>query len=612
VDQPAKAVYNDDGKIDPDDIIQFILHDTPGATPGNIFATNTEPVFQFNSNLEIGKTYYISAIAGNNIGGTVDLNDACLSVAPGTAIRWKALPDASFTGDSTICAGESVPLFFSGTGDYPLTCTIKNQLGQLFTAKVDSLQNTTIIVSPSTTTLFTLLSVQDGTMPSCTTQLTDSVTIIVQQPAAAGASIDTAAYCANDFSTIDLADHLVDADTGGFWLETSPKASEDNAFDAASGTFQVQNQAPGLYTFMYYIDAQLACPADSAEVQILVRKPPVADAGPEVYLDCFIPTGTLGSMQSSTGNQITYAWSKTDAPVILSDSMRFTVDQPGHYVLHVRDEFGCTAVDSVLVIRRNTPISVAPLGIYPIRCYGEANGVIQIDSVSGGKPPVLFSLNGAPFSNTRLFQHLPPGKHVLVAQDVEGCEWIDTVFLQEPAEIKIELGPDIEAALGDSVYLWLQSSVPKSALDTILWNPLLDTVNAGTFQQSLLPVHSGKIAVTVIDTNGCIAWDAIVLRVDRLRRVYIPNVFKPDATTEHVFEISFGTDVRFLELLEIFDRWGELIYQVRNVSPQSAGLGWDGTYRGQRVTPGVYLVHLVLQFQDGESEVFTGNVTILR
>jgi len=98
-DEPATAVWNNDATTDANDLIQFILHDGSGASVGNtVFATNTLPSFAFGGALQFGVTYYISAIAGNNLVGNVDLNDICLSVTPGAPVQWKPLPAAEISG----------------------------------------------------------------------------------------------------------------------------------------------------------------------------------------------------------------------------------------------------------------------------------------------------------------------------------------------------------------------------------------------------------------------------------------------------------------------------------------------------------------------------------
>ncbi|MEZ4940823.1 MAG: proprotein convertase P-domain-containing protein [Saprospiraceae bacterium] len=610
--EQATGVYKNDGKTDQDDIISYILHDFPGDSPGTILAVNDQPVFPFLPGLKTGETYYISAIVGNNSNGQIDLDDPCLSVAAGTPVQWKPLPDALFWGDTTICAGEEALLYFQSNGPYPVSITYTDHSGQDYTISVTSNMPLAIPVAPKGLTVFTLQSIVAGTAPACAATAGDSVVINVHAPANAGAPLDTAIYCRGDSSTVHLNNLLSGEHQGGQWSEVSEIISVGNAFDAAAGTFNLKNQPPGAYAFTYRVEPQAPCLPDSATVNIYLRELPVSDAGEDAFLDCNTPVTTLGGPGTDTGQGYQYAWRMAGAGSILGADLYQQVTTSGYYILDVTDMAGCSNADTVEVVQLSAPIEVDTVSVVDIRCYGEKNGMIRVGGVSGGTPPVLFSLNGSPFSLNETFDRLGPGAYHLVAQDVGGCEWADTLILAEPPEIKIDLGPDIEAALGDSVYLWLQSSVTTGGLDTIIWEPLLDTARIGSFEQKWMPRHSGKIKVILIDTSGCVAVDEILLKLNRERRVYIPNVFNPGAENTLPFGISLGPDVERVEILEIFNRWGELVHSAKWVFPQDSSLDWDGTFRGRYAPPGVYLVYLIVHFKDGEKEIFTGTVTLLR
>lgn len=115
------AVHQGNQVLDGDDIMQFVLHDNPDAALGNIFATNTAPVFIFEPGMVFGTSYYISAIVGNDDGtGNVDLTDICLSVSVGNEIVYgEAI--------SITCQTLQIPCNGEGTFD----CTIVGGLEPL-------------------------------------------------------------------------------------------------------------------------------------------------------------------------------------------------------------------------------------------------------------------------------------------------------------------------------------------------------------------------------------------------------------------------------------------------------------------------------------------------
>ncbi len=80
-------------QLDPDDALIYVLHHGSANFLDNVVTSSSTGIFPFQPPLQTGVVYYISAVAGNSgppLG--VDLSDPCLSVAPGTPVRWTALP----------------------------------------------------------------------------------------------------------------------------------------------------------------------------------------------------------------------------------------------------------------------------------------------------------------------------------------------------------------------------------------------------------------------------------------------------------------------------------------------------------------------------------------
>jgi len=58
----------------------------------------------------------------------------------------------------------------------------------------------------------------------------------------------------------------------------------------------------------------------------------------------------------------------------------------------------------------------------------------------------------------------------------------------------------------------------------------------------------------------------------------------------------------------VFNRWGEKIFESQDLMT-----GWDGTYRGKEMNPGVYTYYLDATFLDGsKARAQKGSVTLVR
>ena len=54
------------------------------------------------------------------------------------------------------------------------------------------------------------------------------------------------------------------------------------------------------------------------------------------------------------------------------------------------------------------------------------------------------------------------------------------------------------------------------------------------------------------------------------------------------------------------------MYKLDNFEPNDPTLGWDGSFRGKQMDPGVYVYYIKIKRKDGSVEVFKGDVTLVK
>lgn len=120
---PAEQVI-----LDPDDILQYILFTNPGNPLTSTVATSNTPSFTFNpATMTVGTTYYIAAVAGNELNGNVDPTDPCVDESNPITVVWRPSPAVSFFASSTcLVPGEcqDVQVFFLGTPPFQLNAQV--------------------------------------------------------------------------------------------------------------------------------------------------------------------------------------------------------------------------------------------------------------------------------------------------------------------------------------------------------------------------------------------------------------------------------------------------------------------------------------------------------
>ena len=117
-----------------------------------------------------------------------------------------------------------------------------------------------------------------------------------------------------------------------------------------------------------------------------------------------------------------------------------------------------------------------------------------------------------------------------------------------------------------------------------------------------------------IDSMGCVLVTERAFDVLMDYGVYIPNVFSPNGDgLNDKFTLYANKKGEELVLLQIFDRWGNMVYHAEHKDVHAfKNDGWNGSYKGKLMDPGVYIYQAIVRFIDGEVRKFSGDVTLIR
>jgi gliding motility-associated-like protein len=97
----------------------------------------------------------------------------------------------------------------------------------------------------------------------------------------------------------------------------------------------------------------------------------------------------------------------------------------------------------------------------------------------------------------------------------------------------------------------------------------------------------------------------IVSITDDCPDIYIPTGFSPNGDQNNDIYFIFGYTLKF-ELV-IYNRWGQVVFETTDQT-----VGWDGTFKGERLQSGVYAYKLSLTDRKGIYTQKTGNITLMR
>ncbi len=337
---------------------------------------------------------------------------------------------------------------------------------------------------------------------------------------------------------------------------------------------------------------------------------PNVEAGEDQTVDCVEMTAQLAGSTSTPNSSI--QWSPQTSISIGETSATPTVNAANWYYMTVTDENnGCIAVDSVFV---DSPpmLESAALQINQPACGALSTGAFLIDGVEGGTGPFLYSLEGSSFTNNTSYANLTPATYDLQIEDTNGCLWDTTIVIEQGIELVLDLGNDLQLNLGDSIQLNPVLNVANNTIEMVNWTAVESISCNDCLTPWLAPSNSTTYFVEIIDENGCVASDEITILVERNLDVYIPNVFSPnDDGINDIFSVLAGSNVIEVKTLQIFNRWGDQVYQADNYAVD-INRGWDGRFRNKEAATGVYIYFTEIEFVDGSTQIFQGEVTLAR
>jgi gliding motility-associated-like protein len=308
--------------------------------------------------------------------------------------------------------------------------------------------------------------------------------------------------------------------------------------------------------------------------------------------------GSLGGISglSVSGGGNTYLWSNGTTTL---DNPNLTV---GTYVLTVTDQNNCTDSISLNITGYSAPlIDATMLSLIQPTCLqlGSISG-IQVSNGTGNFSYIWSNTN----QNTLDITNLSAGNYTLVVLDLtSNCsDTLSNIILTPPAYpvanfIFSPLNPDINELIN-----FTNTSTGNWSIENWSIEGQNFSNSPFTFSFSI----EGSYPIQLIVTNGQGCSDTLIQTITIYDDIIVPNVFTPngDGVNEEFNVYGYGFETM---LFQVFDRWGEKMFETTDPK-----VGWDGTFKGVAMPPGVYVFLVKALYIDGQEGFKKGSVTILK
>jgi len=291
----------------------------------------------------------------------------------------------------------------------------------------------------------------------------------------------------------------------------------------------------------------------------------------------------------------------------------FISDLPdGMYSVVITDTNGCSITEETNL---EAPVALRiDAEVVDITCFEGSDGSYTLN-VTGGAEPYTYSRDGEFFGNQNIVAGLETGAYPVYVRDNRGCQWDSLIQIGTVPQFELFAGQDQFIEIGDTAKL---DVVTFNAVGTpeIIWSSITDFDLSCTECESTMvsPIFTATYEAYGIDMNGCESNDFVTIFVSKTAQIMVPTGFTPNGDNNNDILIVHGKSKNIVRINEmnIYDRWGETVYQNTNFDINDTTTGWDGTFRGDEMEGGIYVWVLEVQFEDGSTDTFSGQTTLIR
>ena len=201
--------------------------------------------------------------------------------------------------------------------------------------------------------------------------------------------------------------------------------------------------------------------------------------------------------------------------------------------------------------------------------------------------------------------------YMVVGKDDKGC-FRDSAFVP----IRVFPYPTVDAGADKTINVGQTTDLdPVLSTDVIntQWTP-----TSGIFRNRLpgitvKPPQTTEYTVEVSNAGGCRARDKVTVYVlCNNANVFIPNTFSPNGNGANDVFYPRGTGVFSIKTFRIFNRWGEVVFEKANFNANDASSGWDGTFKGAKLNPDVFVYTIDIICENNTILSYKGNIALIR
>lgn len=379
---------------------------------------------------------------------------------------------------------------------------------------------------------------------------------------------------------------------GSVTLQSNQAAG--NTWSTGSNANTINVTTSGNYA-VSYTDANnctsLASNPVMVSVMALAPTPTISASGPTTF--CENDSVVLSCSQAQT-----YLWSTGETTASIS------VNTAGNYSVSVTDI--CNPTNPTVNI--NVTVNPSPVASFsaPVVVDCLPSSIEFINNSSNVVSSLWnFGDGGTSNDNNPSYAYQFAGLYnvSLTVFDNNGCSNTKTINelieIFPPAEIAYTITPQVTNLLNSDIVF--QNNTPNCASQE--WDlGVYGSSTSAVYSYSFEEVGTYYVGLSVVTENGCVEQikDSVIIEDNYV--IYFPTSFTPNGDGLNDVFMPLGGGMQKFKL-EIYNRWGNLIYTSNNLNQP-----WDGNGHGQDN----YIWKVYVKDNTGVDREMIGSVTLLR
>ena len=356
----------------------------------------------------------------------------------------------------------------------------------------------------------------------------------------------------------------------------------------------------------------------SATLEVFVQVNPPIDLIASAADTILCDLGATTTLSAFSAESVEFFW--YDDPALtdpFDQGSPVTVTPVGAQTYYVIAVDGLECQDTVALTVNSFPIDIATVSPVDL-CYGDTisltliNNAFDQELVSIQWTPNETIIGGTDTTANPLVNVLESTTYTVMVENQYGCTGTDEVFVN-----LVDVITSLFASADPDTLIF--NSGQTSQLLTVdnpdysyIWTPGETLDDPFVFDPIASPDETTLYFIEVEGEAGCRGVDSVLVVVINppcdTPYIFVPTGFTPNNDGNNDVLYVYGDNADVDEIyFAIYNRWGQKVFETRDIT-----VGWDGTFKGELLTPDVYGWYLETKCYNGESFFDKGNVTLIR